>query len=158
MRDFERKMGLLVKTQEHQSPGRWLLAPRKGEAFMGPRERERARVRARRRRVFTGLLEAVGITFLIGLFPPLRGMLWVTLALALALGAYCSLLVRYRVEESERRATSPRGPADLGVPLGPAAPAARPDRDLFDGLGLGNGDKVHVVVRVREDLEPATNP
>src|SRR5919201_34967 len=72
--EFERSMGLLEQTEK--ATGRWIVAPRKGEPFVGRKERARERCRARRRRVFVTLLEAMGITFLIGLFPPLHGM-WI---------------------------------------------------------------------------------
>ena len=70
--DFERRMELLAQAETHGTEGRWIVTPRKGVRFMGPAERTRARARERRRQVFTFMLEAIGITFLIGLVPPLR--------------------------------------------------------------------------------------
>src|SRR6185312_5910685 len=72
--EFNYSMGLLEQTEK--SGGRWVVAPRKGESFVGRRERARARARARRRRVFTVLLEGLALTLLIGMFPPLHGM-WI---------------------------------------------------------------------------------
>ncbi|HEX2031792.1 MAG TPA: hypothetical protein VHL78_10380 [Actinomycetota bacterium] len=75
-------------------PGRWVLAPKKGARFLGPQERARMRARERRRRVFVVMLEAIGLTALIGLFPPLRAMLYLTGVLALLLLAYVGLVLR----------------------------------------------------------------
>lgn len=159
--EFERKMELLEQT-EQQSPGRWLLAPKKGEAFIGARERRRTRARERRRRAFTVLLEATGLSFLIGLFPPLRGMWFATGALAAILAAYCALLVHYREVEAAQRAGRARSrptpvPAEPAPPVPTAPPTSRPlrpTREVYNGLGsLGEGDKVHVVVRVPEELQ-----
>src|SRR5207247_4944450 len=83
--DFERKMELLAETGRHED-GRWIITPRKGTAFLGPDGRARARARERRRRVFVSLLESIGLTFLIGLVPPLRPMWALTGALVVALG------------------------------------------------------------------------
>ena len=70
--DFERRMELLAHAEVHGTSGRWIVTPRKGVRFLGPRERQQARVRARRRRVFVFLLEAIGLALLIGVVPPLR--------------------------------------------------------------------------------------
>jgi hypothetical protein len=99
--EFERKMDLLAETNK-SSTGRWVLVPRKGERFMGPRDRGRMRVRRRRRVVFGFLVQATGLTLLIGLFPPLRAMLAGTAILAVLLVAYVGLLLRIRVLERQR--------------------------------------------------------
>jgi hypothetical protein len=99
--EFERKMDLLAETNK-SSTGRWVLVPRKGERFMGPRDRKRARVRRRRRAVFSFLVQATVLTLLIGLFPPLRAMLVGTVILAILLVAYVGLLVRIRALERQR--------------------------------------------------------
>jgi hypothetical protein len=98
--EFEQKMNLLAEANR-AAPGRWVLMPRKGQRFMGP-ERERARVRRRRRQVFMVLLEASGLTLIIGIFPPFRSMLWVTALLVLVLLVYMSTLVRLRAEDQQR--------------------------------------------------------
>ncbi|MEP6758860.1 MAG: hypothetical protein ABJB55_06675 [Actinomycetota bacterium] len=72
VQDFERRMELLAHAEVHGTNGRWIVTPRKGVRFLGPRERQQARVRARRRRVLIFLLEAIGLSLLIGVVPPLR--------------------------------------------------------------------------------------
>ena len=74
--DFERRMEFLANAEVHGTNGRWIVTPRKGARFLGPRERQLARVRARRRRVLVFLLEAIGLSLLIGVVPPLRAS-WV---------------------------------------------------------------------------------
>jgi Flp pilus assembly protein TadB len=86
--DFERRMELLAQAEVQGTAGRWIVTPRKGVRFLGPRERQQARARARRRRVFVFLLEAIGLSLLIGIVPPLR-VSWIVAA---ALGG---LLVLY---------------------------------------------------------------
>ena len=111
--EFERKMDLLAGTE--RASGRWIIAPRKGERFLGDRERARSRARDRRRRVLIVLLESIGLTFLIGLFPPLRGM-WIACGVfVLLLGVYCWLLI-------EARRSTPERPSRII----PTAPAPRP--------------------------------
>jgi hypothetical protein len=173
--EFEKHMELLENTERHE-PGRWLLAPKKGEPFIGARERQRMRVRQRRRVVFTVLLEAMGISFLIGLFPPLRAMWFATGALVVIQGLYCTLLVHYRKVEVARResrvhpgqpAAAPPAVRATALPASarpatsrpapsrpaPSARPARPVREVYNGLGsLGDGDKVHVIVRLPEEL------
>lgn len=78
---------------------RRVLMPRRGEQFLGPNGRSRARIRERRRRVFTLLLEGIGLTGLIGLFPPLREMWWLTGILIMALGAYVWMLIQLKAQE-----------------------------------------------------------
>lgn len=99
--EFERKMDLLAETNK-SSTGRWVLVPRKGERFMGARDRKRLRVRRRRKAVFSFLLEATVVTLLIGLFPPLRAMLLGAAILAVLLFAYVGLLIRIRGQERHR--------------------------------------------------------
>jgi hypothetical protein len=99
--EFERKMGILADANR-QSAGRWVLVPRKGERFMGPRDRERVRVRRRRKRILVVLLESTAVTLLIGLFPPLRSMLVLTAVLAGVLVLYVLLLLQLRVQEVRR--------------------------------------------------------
>jgi hypothetical protein len=90
-----------------QRPGRWVLAPRKGSRFLGARERARARAQERRRRIIVVLLEAVGLTGLIGVFPPLRGALWLSGALIALLGVYLGLVAW---TAGHRRRTEPLHP------------------------------------------------
>src|SRR4029450_9986176 len=71
VKDFERNMDMLAETE---SPGRWIVTPRKGTTFIGLRARAQARARERRRRVLMVLIESLVLTALIGLVPPLRAV------------------------------------------------------------------------------------
>jgi len=102
------------------SPGRWVLMPRKGERFLDPQQRIRIRIRRRRRQIFMVLLEATALTLIIGLFPPLRGMLFGAGICAFLLLAYAALLVRIRVEE-EHRDRVRRSVAAMGATGAPAS-------------------------------------
>lgn len=147
--DFERKMEFLAHAEVNGTTGRWIVTPRKGARFIGDVERRRARVRDRRRRVLVFLIEAIGVTLLMGLVPPLRIFWNVTVALAVLLGAYVWMLISIK----HRTMADPRDHA--------AAFAARyviegrngHPREMFNGLeGLGESDRVHVVVRPSSDL------
>lgn len=151
---FERRMEFLANAEVNGTTGRWIVTPRKGARFIGDAERRRARVLERRRRVFVFLLEAIAVTVLMGLVPPLRVVWNVSLALAILLGVYVWMLVSLkRRSEADPRAAvrSARLPVDKA-----AAFAARyviegrngHARERFNGLeGLGESDRVHVVVR-----------
>jgi Ca2+/Na+ antiporter len=148
-------MELLASAEVHGTQGRWIVTPRKGVRFLGPKERHRARARERRRRVFVFLLETIGITFLIGVVPPLRVMWWVAAAFVAMLFLYSWLLVaiRQRVADPRERlhaaptraATSNEVPSRERYVADGHRGVARP---TFNGLGgLVEGDRVHVVVR-----------
>ncbi len=152
--DFERRMELLAQAETHGGPGRWIVTPRKGMRFVGPAERHKARARERRRKVLVFLLEAIGLTFLIGLVPPLRVIWTLTAVFALLLGAYMYLLVsiKHRAPQTAHERTA----AVNAEPRPSRALQARHvagsmtgwTRQTFNGLGsLGEGDSVHVVVR-----------
>ena len=152
VKDFEHRMELLATAEVHGTQGRWIVTPRKGVRFLGPKERHRAQARERRRRVFAFLLESIAITFLIGVVPPLRVMWWVSGGFAALLFVYAWLLVTIKqrsADPRERLARSPvrapdAKPAGRYVADGRAAVA----RPTFNGLGgLVEGDRVHVVVR-----------
>ena len=156
--DFERRMELLAQAETYGTEGRWIVTPRKGVRFLGPTERNRARTRERRRQVFTFMLEAIAITFLIGLVPPLRVAWAVTGVFMGLLAVYVWLLLTIKHREATFRTAPHRHAALHAVPTRPA-PAARyvaegrstRARPSFNGLGsLGEGDRVHVVVRVGE--------
>jgi hypothetical protein len=152
--DFERRMEFLAHAEVNGTTGRWIVTPRKGARFVGDVERRRARVRDRRRRILVFLLEAIGISFLIGLVPPLHVVWNVTLALAILLGAYVWMLIsmKHRSVANPREAVrNARIPGDHA-----AAFAARyviegrngSAHETFNGLeGLAESDRVHVVVR-----------
>src|SRR5262245_47155250 len=108
--DFERRMELLANAEVHGTTGRWIVTPRKGVRFLGPRERQQARARARRRRVFVFLLEAIALTLLIGVVPPLR-VAWVVSAV---LGALLLVYVWALLVIKARAAAAP--PRAIPVP------------------------------------------
>jgi hypothetical protein len=156
---FERRMEFLAHAEVNGTNGRWIVTPRKGARFIGDAERRRARLRDRRRRILVFLLEAIAITFLMGLVPPLRVVWNGTIALAVLLGAYVWMLIwiKHRsVADPRDVARNARAPRDHA-----AAFAARyviegrngHARERFNGLdSLAESDRVHVVVRPASDL------
>jgi len=162
--DFERRMELLAHAEAQGSEGRWIVTPRKGARFVGVVERRRARLRERRRKVLVFLIESIGLTFLIGLVPPLRAVWALT-------GIFAGLLVLYvwlLLSIKHRAAVHPhetvraaRQPARVKTPV-TAVPRYVVDgmtgwaRPTFNGLGsVGEGDRVHVVVRTAGDMASA---
>lgn len=119
----ELKSDMELRKDATQMPGRWVLAPRKGTRFVGPRERARIRARERRRRIVVVLLEAIGLTALIGVFPPLRAMLVLSGVLALVLLGYLVMVVVLvsRDRMGAEAAGMPIGDADRGTVLPGAA-------------------------------------
>jgi hypothetical protein len=106
-------MELLAQAEVHGTSGRWIVTPRKGVRFLGPRERQQARARVRRRRVFVFLLEAIGLSLLIGIVPPLR-VAWVVAA---ALGGLLLLYVwALLVIKARARAASAPPPVAAAPP------------------------------------------
>ena len=103
--DFEHRMELLANAEVHGTTGRWIVTPRKGVRFLGPRERQQARARARRRRIFVFLLEAIGLTVLIGVVPPLRVAWYVSAALGglLLLYVWALLVIKARAAAAPPR-------------------------------------------------------
>ena len=91
--DFERRMELLAHAELQGSEGRWIVTPRKGARFVGVAERRRARLRERRRKVLVFLLESIGLTFLIGLVPPLHAVWGLTAVFTGLLVLYVWLLL-----------------------------------------------------------------
>jgi uncharacterized MAPEG superfamily protein len=161
--DFERRMELLAQAEAHGTEGRWIVTPRKGVRFMGPTERNRVRARQRRRQVFTFMLEAIAITFLIGLVPPLRVAWAATGTLVALLAVYVWLLLTMKHREAAFRTAPHRHPKSHAAPARPA-PSPRYvaegrstwARPSFNGLGtLGEGDRVHVVVHSGEAVARA---
>ncbi len=157
--DFERRMELLAHAQVNGTAGRWIVTPRKGARFIGDAERRRARLRDRRRRILVFLIEAIGVTFLMGLVPPLRVVWSVTLGMTILLGAYVWMLVSIK----HRTAANPHDAARDALPPKDhaAAFAARyviegrngHAHQRFNGLeGLAESDRVHVVVRPASEL------
>jgi hypothetical protein len=157
MTDFEERMELLAHAGVHGTNGRWIVTPRKGVQFLGPQERHRARARERRRRVFVFLLEAIGMSFLIGLVPPLRAIWSVTAVLVVLLILYIWLLLamkqqaaypRADAHETARAAKVPDRPSAAPTPTYVAEGAMAWARPTHNGMhAFADGDPVHVVVR-----------
>ncbi len=153
VREFERGLELLAGT-ESNGHGRWIVTPRKGIAFLGPRARAQARARERRRRVFVFLLESIGLTFLIGLVPPLRVMWYGTAGFVALLGIYVWVLVSMKQAARDRYANrAPEAPPSRRsarpARLAHATDAgARTARPAFNGLAaFGDEDAASIVVR-----------
>jgi len=169
--EFERGLDLLADTG--RITGRWILAPRKGAHFLGGKERARARARARRRRVIVFLVEAMGLTLLMGMFPPLRPMWAASAAFFCMLALYVALLLslgrsdreirrdqeRFVEEVRSRAPAAQTAPRNRGrhampqrhVPVG----RGRTTRPAYNGLSLIDPEDVHVVVRTARELQPA---
>lgn len=101
--EFERNMRMLSEIQQPEQTGRWVLMPRADVRFVGMGSRTRVRARERRRRVLTVLGEAMAFTALIGAFPQLRPMWFLTGIFAVLFGGYVLLLLRLRATRESRR-------------------------------------------------------
>jgi hypothetical protein len=152
--DFERGMELLAYSEVQGTAGRWIVTPRKGVRFIGTAERHRARARERRRKVLVFLLELIGLTFLIGLAPPLRAIWYVSAGAGVLLAIYIWLLLTLKHRSAP--ASERLGSATPGRGHAAAAAVARYvaegrsawPRPTLNGLGaVGEADRVHVVVR-----------
>jgi hypothetical protein len=157
--DFERRMEFLAHAEVNGTTGRWIVTPRKGARFIGDAERRRARLRDRRRRVLVFLLEAIGVTFLMGLVPPLRVVWNLTLVLAVLLGAYVWMLISIKHRSAETPTDTVRNarvPEDRAAAFAARYVIEGPNghaRKRFNGLeGVGESDRVHVVVRPASDF------
>lgn len=154
IQDFGRTMRLLASTEG--SGRRYVVAPAKGARFLGPRGRARARARQRRRRVFVFLLESIGLSFLIGLAPPLRAVWYASGVIAAILFAYVWLLLWMkgqdpgaRIRERAAAARAPARPTALArAQRYVAGGMGRLPRPAWGGLGsAAEDDLVHVTVR-----------
>lgn len=152
VKEFEKNMDLLAGT-EGGDPGRWIVTPRKGMTFVGPRARAQSRARERRRRILVVLVETLVLTGLIGLVPPLRAMWYATAVLLVVLGAYVWLLLSMK----HRRSAVPTavGTAEVAAPAR-ARPArqryaadasGRTARAAYNGLATFGEDHGPVVVK-----------
>ena len=160
MEAFHNDMEVLAQADGAAPRGRYIVTPQKGVAFLGPHERARARAKERRRRVFIFFLESIGLTFLIGLVPPLRVVWMVTGVLLGLLGVYVWMLLAIKAREAapDPHATvrAARAPEAALAAAGPsryqadgASPTARP---AFNGLSaVDDDDEVHVVVLPNAD-------
>ena len=159
MKDFERNMDLLAETE---SPGRWIVTPRKGTTFIGLRARAQARARERRRRVLIVLIESLVLTALIGLVPPLRAMWYATATLLVLLGGYVWALLTMKARADAHDPARPRETAAT-APASPrparqryAADASnRTARRSFNGLPAFGDDLVNIVVRPAAEVDAA---
>ena len=158
MKDFERNMDLLADTG---SQGRWIVTPRKGTTFIGPRARAHVRARERRRQVLTVLIEVLIATALIGLVPPLHAMWYATAIVLMLLGAYVWVLLTMKARADQGR--SPAQPVAEAMPVA-SAPArqryaadgsSRTPRPAFNGLPAFGDDLVNIVVRPAAEADPA---
>ena len=159
MKDFERNMDMLAETE---SPGRWIVTPRKGTTFIGLRARAQARARERRRRVLMVLIESLVLTALIGLVPPLRAMWYATATLLVLLGGYVWALLAMKARADahdparprENAATAPASPRPARQRY--AADASnRTARRSFNGLPAFGDDLVNIVVRPAAEVDAA---
>jgi hypothetical protein len=138
--EFEQKMDFLAETNVAHR-GRWVIAPRKGERFLGERGRSRSRVRERRRQVFTILVEMTGLALLIGLVPMFHRILLGAAILGGLLVVYAMLLVRIRSIEAHRAQL--RRARRVGARQAPApayAYASEPAWMTAGPNGNGNGN------------------
>ena len=151
--DFEQRMELLAQAEVHGTNGRWIVTPRKGVRFLGPQERRRSRARERRRKVLVVMLEAIGLSFLIGLVPPLRVVWFATAVFGGLLLLYVWLLLSIKAravhpQERVEAAGVPERPRASHAPRYVADARMAVARPTFNGLGaIGQHDRVHVVVR-----------
>ena len=174
VQEFERGLDLLADTRS--ATGRWIVAPRKGAQFLGVRNRARMRARARRRRVFVFLLEVMFLTFLMGLFPPLRPFWYATSAFFGMLTLYVVLLLTISRNDRELQRMQQRFVQAIDAPGASAARAAfqqegarhgiyerhvaigrgHATRPAYNGLSVIDTEEVHVVVRSARELQTAT--
>jgi len=161
--EFEKSMDRLADTD---GKGRWVMAPPKGAIFMGAKARQRAVILERRRRLLTFLLQGTGLTFLIGLVPPLHGMWVLTMGFGVVLVGYCWMLLRLRAIETHGHhgPVTARPPsvqhrvqetAGQGYATGQRYVAdhnGRVARSSYAGLAAVTEDDVHVIVHVPDRL------
>jgi hypothetical protein len=159
VKDFERNMDMLAETE---SPGRWIVTPRKGTTFIGLRARAQVRARERRRRVLIVLIESLVLTALIGLVPPLRAMWYATAILLVLLVGYVWALLTMKARADAHDPARPRETAAT-APASPrparqryAADASnRTTRRSFNGLPAFGDDLVNIVVRPAAEADAA---
>jgi hypothetical protein len=153
-------MDLLAET-DRGAQGRWIVTPRKGVPLLGPQARAQARARERRRKVFVFFVETIGLSFMIGLVPPLRPVWYVTAGLATLLGAYVWMLLsikqrspRSPVQRAREVQTVPERPRPVRHRY--ASDAAGRTRPAVNGLGTFAADEVTTIV-VRRAAEVGAN-
>jgi Flp pilus assembly protein TadB len=153
--EFERRMEFLAHAEATGTSGRWIVTPRKGARFIGDAERRRARARDRRRRILVFLIEAIGVTALMGLVPPLRVFWYASVAFGALLLGYVWLLLSLKQRTAIERYETAMSPQDRA-----AAFAARHVLEARNGdaphreprPSAADADRVHVVVRPASEL------
>ena len=110
---------------------RRVIMPEPGQPFLGS-GRPRARARERRRRVFTVMLEALGLTFRIGLFPPLRAMWTVSAVVAGLLAIYVWMLIRMKAERDAGRVPAAPDSFPVRVSRPAMAPIQQPQFPIIE--------------------------
>ena len=95
-------MDVLASTRSGRNhpPGRWVMVPKD---LPNAPKRRRERILLRRRRAFERLLVAAVGTLILGLIPHLHLLLYLNLALDLAVVGYVAQLRRWRGRERQRR-------------------------------------------------------
>jgi len=155
--EFGRSLDLLAETQR-RGPGRWVVMPRKGAPIRDFRDLSKARIRRRRRRILSGLAEVSGLFILMGLFPPLQGMLVPGVALLGLLLVYMVLLARVQAVESDRaraaaarRARAAEAEPDLraAAPVPALAAVGAPTIDERSFIE----EDCHVIVRRSDEID-----
>jgi Flp pilus assembly protein TadB len=148
--EFGRKMELLAETERAD---RWVVTPRKGVRFIGTKARQRARIREKRKRILLFLIEATGVSFLIGLVPPLHAVWTLAFGFAGLTALYVWLLLRLRHLETVGRPGLPREDAQVAVgrrhPNGRYHRSGSRVRETYAGLPIFDRDDeyVHVIVQ-----------
>jgi hypothetical protein len=152
VKEFEQGMDRLADVGTNKDVGRFILAPRKGMPFLGVRERARVRARVRRRRVLTFLLEACGLTALMGMFPPFRPMFYATAIFLTLLAGYVGILVWIKETQKDRA-------RHMRHALGSAVAGFRPAAASAGGNGNGHaaradGHSAHPIYNHLGFLDP----
>ncbi len=148
VKDFGRDMDLLA---DAETQGRWIVTPRKGMSFIGPRARAHARARERRRRVLLVQIECIVLTGLIGAVPPLRAIWYATAVLLGLLGTYVWLLLSMKAQRARRRDVVRDSAApERAVPARrrfAADASSRIARPAFNGLATVSDELVAISVK-----------
>lgn len=158
---FGRNMEMLAETGGRDG-GRWIVTPQKGMAFLGPRARAEQRARERRRRVFMVLIEVIGLSFLIGLVPPLRSLWYVTILGLLLLAVYVWLLLWLKQRGPQAEALERTRVVKIPEAAPGPAPAryvadasSRTPRAAYKGLTVDDDDLVSIVVKPARNVRVA---
>ncbi len=158
VKEFGRDMDLLA---DAEAQGRWIVTPRKGMTFIGPRARAQVRARERRRRVLIVLVESIVLTGLIGLVPPLRAMWYATAVLVGVLGVYVWMLLSMKTQRANRRDIARVRDAAAPERATPARhryaadAGGRTARPAFNGLPAVTDEVARISVKPARDVAVA---